>query len=229
MFQGWFLSVTAWLCLTWLLPCGLDPLPRASEFLRRLFVHCPTTEGCMPNTSFYRWAQITCYRTGSVRWNHPKEWDSLVLGWTGWPKVLGQGVGIIAKQLLATAVVMHHLIVEQELPWAGSLQVSLPRAAPCAPHQHSHSAACPARLAWFTCGLTHCWPLPEGKWVGTHSTCEASLGQQKAALPASARGCQHCPGGWTGLSAELHSHSWYLPLNTGALNAAKTDMHMAVA
>lgn len=64
--------------------------------------------------------------------------------------MLGQGVGIIAKELLATVVVMHHLIVEQELPWdpwAGSLQVSLPRAAPCAPHQHSHSAACPARLA----------------------------------------------------------------------------------
>lgn len=31
--------------------------------------------------------------------------------------MLGQGVGIIAKQLLATAVVMHHLIPEQELPW----------------------------------------------------------------------------------------------------------------
>lgn len=34
--------------------------------------------------------------------------------------MLGQGVGIIAKQLLATAVVMHHLIPEQELPWAGT-------------------------------------------------------------------------------------------------------------
>lgn len=45
------------------------------------------------------------------------EWDSLVLGWTGWQKVLGQGVGIIARQLLATAVVRHHLILEHELPW----------------------------------------------------------------------------------------------------------------
>lgn len=51
--------------------------------------------------------------------------------------MLGQGVGTIAK-LLARAVVMHHLILEQKLPWdpwVGTREFAgaTAEAAPCAP------------------------------------------------------------------------------------------------
>lgn len=52
MFQGWFPSISAWLFLTWSLSCSLDPLPRVSEFLKRLFVHCPTTQVHMQTHRF---------------------------------------------------------------------------------------------------------------------------------------------------------------------------------
>lgn len=163
-----------------------------------LYIAALVRDECQTHPS-YRWAQIMLQnRTSAVE--PPKgEWDSLVLAWTGWQKVLGQGVGIIAKQLLARAVVMHHLTLEQELLWDPGVgtRVSLQRAAPCAhsPALTDSSATCPARLAWFTRSLTHSWPLPEGKCDRNSKNLGSPTwdNRRQRSLPG-ARGCQHCPG-----------------------------------
>lgn len=160
MFQGWFLSPTPWLCLNWSLSCGLDLLPTVSEFLKRLFVHCPATQGHKPNTAFLQTSSdhLLQNRTSAMEPQRRVGFSSAGMNRVT-RKCLGRLLVLIARQLLATAVVMHHLILGRSSRgtrglghW--SLQVSLQRAALCA-----HSPAVTA-LLFLSCtpGVIHSRP-----------------------------------------------------------------------
>lgn len=73
--------------------------------------------------------------------------------------MLGQSVDIITKQLLVTAVVIHHLTLEQELPWdawAGTAEFAggvCRGLLPVLAQQHLH-------LCYLSCtpGMSHSGP-----------------------------------------------------------------------
>lgn len=173
MFQGWFPSISAWLFLTWSLSCSLDPLPRVSEFLERLFVHCPTTQVHMQTHPFTDELRspvrkqdqrngTTQGRAGfsSAGMNRVTE-SAWAECWYNYQTAAGNSCCHTSSHSRAGAPVGRVGWDSRVCRWC------LQRAAPCARSAALNtSATCPARLAWVTPGLTHSWPLPEGKCVG---------------------------------------------------------------
>lgn len=145
----------------------------------------------------YRRAQITCYKTGPVQWNPKGEWDSLVLGWTGWQKVLGQGVSINCQTAAGNSCCHASSHTRAGAPvgpvgWdTGVCRCHCRGLLSVLTHQQLQLCYfCPARLAWFTHDLTHPWPLPEGKCDGNTKNLGSPTwdNRRQCSLPG-ARGC----------------------------------------
>lgn len=237
MFQGWFPSISAWLFLTWSLSCSLDPLPRVSEFLKRLFVHCPTTQVHMqthPFTDELRSPvrkQDQCNGTtqrragfSSAGMNRVTE-SAWAECWYNYQTAAGNSCCHTSSHSRAGAPVGRVGWDSRVCRWC------LQRAAPCA-----RSAALTPLLL-----VLHAWHESLRAWLtpdlslkvsvsGIQKSCEAQPWKQKAAPTAWYTWVSALPGG-DGLqvTAEFHSQSWCLPLNTVALNATTTGMHKVTA
>lgn len=198
MFQGWFPSISAWLFLTWSLSCGLDPLPRVSEFPKRLFVHCPTTQGHMqthPFTDELR-SRVTkqdqCNGTTQRRVGFPSAGmnrvkESAWAGcWYNYQTAAGNSCCHTSSHSRAGAPVGR---VGWDSEFAGGVCRGL---LPVLTHSSYTSATCPARLAWVTPDLSL-----KVSVSGIQKACEAQRGKQGKAHCLVHVGVSTARRGWT--------------------------------
>lgn len=139
----------------------------------------------------YRRAQITCYKTGPVQWNPKGEWDSLVLGWTGWQKVLGQAVSINCQTAAGNSCCHASSHTRQELPWdpwAGTLAFAGVTAEGC--------SLCSLTSSYSSAiSVLHAWRDSLTTWLTPDLSLKVSVtGIQKIweAQPGTTEGSAHC-------------------------------------
>lgn len=128
-------------------------------YFSRDYMHCPTTRGPMPK-HILPTDEFTSAATKQDQCNGTTQrtitLTSLVLGWTGWQEVLGQGISVIAKQPLKHYHASSHSRAEAHLgPVGRDTRV-------CRCHHGGLLSLysltgqlclcyfCPACLAWFT-------------------------------------------------------------------------------
>lgn len=201
IFQGRFLSISAWLCLTWSLSWGGDPLPRVSEFLRRLCIalllrniqqtHPSIDELRSPVTKQDQCNGTTQRRVGFSSAGMNRVTESAWAGcWYNCQTAAGNSCCHASSDTRARAAM-------GPVGWDTRVcRCHCRGLLPVLTHQNYTSAICPARLEWFTCSLTHSWPPPEGKCDGnTKNLWNPTWDNGKQCSVLGAHGCQHYPGG----------------------------------